>query len=162
MVTDKKHKDALLTLQKAGISKTSQRLAVLDILLKATTPLSVNTIRQSLETKANIDKVTVYRILSLFRQRGIIREIASAGGANYFEMATLENPLHPHFSCRNCGAFTCLAPLPFTQAPELILSKDDYSIDHIEINISGLCACCRNATNPQKDNNIKKRNDYVF
>jgi len=150
MITDSKHKDALLTLQKAGISKTSQRLAVLDILLKATTPLSVNTIRQSLETKARIDKVTVYRILTLFRQRGIIREIASAGGANYFEMATLENPLHPHFSCRNCGAFTCLAPLPFTQAPELILSKDDYSIDHIEINISGLCACCRNATNPQK------------
>jgi Fur family ferric uptake transcriptional regulator len=150
MVTDSKHKDALLTLQKAGISKTSQRLAVLDILLKATTPLSVNTIRQSLETKARIDKVTVYRILTLFRQRGIIREIASAGGANYFEMATLENPLHPHFSCRNCGTFTCLAPLPFTQAPELILSKDDYSIDHIEINISGLCACCRNATNPQK------------
>ena len=150
MVTNLKHKDALLILQKAGISKTSQRLAVLDILFKATTPLSVNAIRQALETESNIDKVTVYRILSLFRQRGIIREIASAGGANYFEMATLENPLHPHFSCRNCGSFTCLAPLPFTQAPELILSKDDYSIDHIEINISGLCACCRNATNPQK------------
>jgi len=137
-------------LQKAGISKTIQRLAVLDILFKATTPLSVNAIRQALETKSNIDKVTVYRILSLFRQRGIIREIASAGGANYFEMATLENPLHPHFSCRNCGAFTCLAPLSFTQAPELFLPKDDYSIDHIEINISGLCAYCRNATNQQK------------
>ena len=150
MVTDTKNAEALLTLQKAGISKTSQRLAVLDILLTATTPLSVNTIRQSLETKANIDKVTIYRILSLFRQRGIIREIASAGGANYFEMTTLENPLHPHFNCRNCGAFTCLAPLPFTQAQELMLSKDDYSIDHIEINISGLCVCCRNATKPQK------------
>ena len=150
MVTNLKHKDALLILQKAGISKTSQRLAVLDILFKATTPLSVNAIRQALETESNIDKVTVYRILSLFRQRGIIREIASAGGANYFEMATLENPLHPHFSCRNCGAFTCLAPLSFTQAPELILPKDDYCIDHIEINISGLCACCRNATERQK------------
>jgi Fur family transcriptional regulator, ferric uptake regulator len=150
MVTNLKHKDTLLILQKAGISKTSQRLAVLDILFKATTPLSVNAIRLALETKANADKVTVYRILSLFRQRGIIREIASAGGANYFEMATLENPLHPHFSCRNCGAFTCLAPLSFTQAPELILPKDDYRIDHIEINISGLCACCRNATEPQK------------
>jgi len=150
MISDSKHEDALLILQNAGISKTSQRLVVLDILLKATMPLSVNTIRQSLETKANIDKVTVYRILSLFRQRGIIREIASAVGANYFEMATLENPLHPHFSCRNCGAFTCLAPIPFTQAQELILSKDDYSIDHVEINISGICACCRNATNQQK------------
>jgi Fur family ferric uptake transcriptional regulator len=119
-------------------------------LLKATTPLSVNTIRQSLETKARIDRVTIYRIISLFRQHGIIREIASAGGANYFEIATLENPLHPHFNCRNCGAFTCLAPLTFTQAPELILSKDDYSVDHIEINISGLCAYCRNTIKPQE------------
>lgn len=187
MITDSNHKDALLTLQKAGISKTSQRLAVLDILLAATTPLSVNAIRQALETKDNsgapsvrsrrlpkitrppasnsecrprlepgnsksrgIDKVTVYRILSLFKKHRIIRELASAGGANYFEMATLENPLHPHFSCRNCGAFTCLAPLSFTQAQELVSSKDDYSIDHIEINISGLCACCRKATNQQK------------
>lgn len=146
MITNSKHKYALLTLQKAGISKTSQRLAVLDILLAATTPLSVNAIRQALETKTNIDKVTVYRILSLFKQHRIIRELASAGGANYFEMATLGNPVHPHFNCRSCGTFTCLAPMPFTKAPELILSKDDYSIDHIEINISGLCACCRNAT----------------
>jgi len=187
MITNSDHKDALLTLQRAGISKTSQRVAVLDILFKAKAPLSVNAIRQAMETNANsrapsgrssrlpkitrppasnsvylsrptpgnsksraIDKVTVYRILSLFRQRGIIREIASAGGVSYFEIVTLENPSHPHFSCRNCGAFTCLAPLSFSQAPELILPKDDYSIDHIEINISGLCSCCRNATRQQK------------
>jgi Fur family ferric uptake transcriptional regulator len=149
MMKNENQKDALLTLQEAGIAKTSQRLAVLNILLAATMPLSANTIRQNLQTQARIDKVTVYRILSLFKQRGIIREIASAGGANYFEMATLENPLHPHFSCRNCGTFTCLAPLSFTQAPELILPKDNYSIDHIEINISGLCACCRSAIERQ-------------
>ncbi|MFZ2397851.1 MAG: Fur family transcriptional regulator [Smithella sp.] len=140
MVINSKHKNALLTLQNAGLSKTSQRIAVLNILLKATKPLNVSAIRQSLKKKAN--KVTIYRILSLFRQRGIIREIASAGGANYFEMASFEKPLHPHFCCRNCGEFTCLEPLSFTRAPELILSKDDYSIDHIEINISGLCSDC--------------------
>ena len=149
MIIDSKHKDAMLILQKAGISRTSQRLAVLNILFKATIPLSVNAIRRELETKASVDKVTIYRILHLFRQRGIIREITSTGGASYFEMATSENPLHPHFSCKNCGTFTCLAPLSFTQAPELILPKDDYSIDHIEINISGLCACCRNVTKQQ-------------
>jgi Fur family transcriptional regulator, ferric uptake regulator len=149
MITDSKHKDASITLQKAGISKTMQRLAVLDILLKATTPLSVNTIRQLMETKANIDKVTVYRILSLFRQRGIIREIASAGGANYFEMATLENPLHPHFNCRNCGALTCMEPQSFIKMPDLILSKNNYSIEHIEINVSGLCSCCRDTIKPE-------------
>jgi len=144
MATKSTHKDALLILQNAGISKTLQRLAVLSILLKAKKPLNVSNIRRSLENKAYIDKVTVYRILSLFRQRGIIREISKAGGVNYFEMATLENPLHPHFNCRSCGEFTCLDQLSFTRASELILAKDNYSIDHIEINITGLCACCRN------------------
>jgi Fur family transcriptional regulator, ferric uptake regulator len=149
MVTDSKHKDALLTLQKAGISKTSQRLAVLDILLKATTPLSVNTIRQLLKTKVNIDKVTVYRILSVFKERGIIREIASAGGVGYFEMITAENHLHPHFSCRSCGTLTCMEPQPFIKMPDLILSKDNYSIEHIEINVSGLCSYCRDTIKPE-------------
>jgi Fur family transcriptional regulator, ferric uptake regulator len=144
------NKNALFTLKEAGIAKTSQRLAVLDILLNAETPLNVNTIRQNLKAKAKIDKVTVYRILSLFKEHGIIREIPSAGGASYFEMATLDNPLHPHFSCRSCGAFMCLAPIPFSQKQKSILSGNDYSIDHIEINISGLCACCSKSAKTQK------------
>jgi Fur family ferric uptake transcriptional regulator len=149
MMKNENQKNALLTLQEAGIAKTSQRLAVLNILLAAAMPLSANTIRQNLQTQASIDKVTVYRILSLFKQHRIIRELASAGGANYYEMAALGNPVHPHFNCRICGSFTCLAPMPFTKAPELILSKDDYSIDHIEINISGLCSCCRDTIKPE-------------
>ncbi|HUN54712.1 MAG TPA: Fur family transcriptional regulator [Smithella sp.] len=156
MVANSKNTDALLTLQKAGISKTSQRLAVLNILLEAATPQCVNTIRQSLKTRASIDKVTVYRILSLFRQHGIIREIASAGPASYFEMVTLENPMHPHFSCRNCGAFICMAPQPFTKMPDLILSEDEYSIEHIEINISGLCSDCRFTTKPESQKQYYK------
>ncbi|MGP8154971.1 MAG: Fur family transcriptional regulator [Smithella sp.] len=143
-------------MQEAGISKTSQRLAVLNILLKATAPLSAKTIRQSLKTKASIDKVTIYRILSFFRQRGIIREIASAGGASYFEMVVLENPMHPHFNCRNCGAFICMVPQPFIKMPELILSKNDYSIEHIEINISGLCSDCRYTTKPESQKQYHK------
>ncbi|KQC08562.1 MAG: hypothetical protein APR62_04550 [Smithella sp. SDB] len=146
MSVNSTHKDALFKLQHAGISNTSRRLAVLSILLKAKKPLNVSTIRRLLEGKCNIDKVTVYRTLSLFRKRGIIREIATTSGANYFEIASQENSLHPHFSCRNCGEITCLDPLSFTHAAKLIFSKHDYSIDHIEINISGLCTCCRNSS----------------
>jgi Fe2+ or Zn2+ uptake regulation protein len=149
MITNS-NENALFTLRQAGISKTSQRLAVLDILLNAQMPLNVNTIRQNLKAKAKIDKVTVYRILSLFKGHGIIREISSAGGANYFEMATRDNPLHPHFSCLSCGAFTCLAPFPFSPEQESILSGHDYSIDQIDINISGICACCQRSTRTQK------------
>ena len=149
MITDTKNMEALLALRKAGISKTSQRLAVLDILLKSAKPLSANTIRQSLKTKARIDKVTVYRVLSVFKKSGIVREIASAGGANYFEMVSRENPIHPHFNCRNCGEFTCMETKLFQKMPELVFSKDNYSIERIEINVSGLCSDCSNTIKPE-------------
>ena len=143
-------KDGLNILQRADISKTPQRLAVLNILLKSTTPLNVSCVRELLTGKNRIDRVTVYRILSLFKQRGIIREITSTGGVNFIEMATQENPVHPHFSCRICGMLSCLEPLTFSQSHQLISAKEDYSVDHIEINISGICSGCRNATMLQK------------
>ncbi len=149
MGTNYKEKDSLSILQKAGISKTPQRIAVLNTLINSIVPLKINNIRQELQAKIRIDRVTIYRILSLFKKHMIIREIASSG-ANYFELATIENPVHPHFICRKCDALSCLEPLTFSQAKSLT-PDNDYSIEHIEINISGLCADCRNATKLQKE-----------
>jgi len=149
MAIEKENTKALLALQMAGISKTSQRLAVLDILFKSGKPLSANTIRRLLKAKASIDKVTVYRILALFKKSGMVREIASAGGMNYFEMLSKENPAHPHFNCRNCGELTCMETQIAVKMPELISSKGNYSIEHIEINVSGLCSDCRNMIKPE-------------
>ena len=133
------------TLQKAGIAGTPQRMAVLKVLQNAAGPLSVGVIREKLETKTRINKVTIYRIISLFKKQGLIRDVLSARGALYFEMATSDHPVHPHFSCRNCGALNCLTPLTFSQACQLTASHDNYWVDHIEINISGLCNGCLHA-----------------
>ncbi|MHB8138918.1 MAG: Fur family transcriptional regulator [Smithellaceae bacterium] len=139
------------TLQQAGITGTPQRLAVLRILQDTDQPLSVGIIREKLETKTSINKVTVYRIISLFKKQGIIRDVLSAGGAIYFEMATSDHPVHPHFSCKNCGTLNCLMPLTFSQARQFFIdSPGNYSVDHIEINISGLCNGCLHATKLQK------------
>lgn len=150
MIPDTKNKDALYILQKAGLSKTPQRIAVLNILMNTVAPVNINNMKQALEKKTRIDRVTIYRILSLFKKQAIIREITSTGGANYFELATIEKPVHPHFLCRNCAALSCLEPLTFSQASQWLSPDKDYSIEHIEINISGLCANCRNATKLQK------------
>ena len=155
MITQTENTKALFALHKAGISKTSKRLAVLNILLKATKPLSATTIRQALKEKVNIDKVTVYRILSVFCERGIIREIASAGDVSYFEMASREKHQHPHFSCRTCGALTCMPPQPSIKISDFISAKENCSIEHIEINVSGICSSCHDTVKPkpQKRNN---------
>jgi Fur family transcriptional regulator, ferric uptake regulator len=144
------------TLQQAGIAKTPQRMAVLKILQNAGGPLSINIIRAKLETSIRINKVTVYRIISILKQRGVIRDILSAGGAVHFEMATADYPVHPHFSCTNCGSVNCLTPLTFSQARQLTTSSEDFSVDHIEINISGLCNGCLHATKLQMKQGMKE------
>lgn len=150
MRTDTKAKDVLPILQNAGLSKTPQRIAVLNILAKADEPINIAAMKQALKSKIGIDRVTLYRTLSLFKKHAIIREISSVNGTNYFELATLEHPVHPHFICRNCAKLSCLEPLTFSQASPLLTTDKDYSVEHIEINISGLCAGCRNATKLQK------------
>ncbi len=134
------------TLEHAGISRTPQRLAVLKVLQSASQPLSVNLIRGKLRVKTRINKVTVYRTVSLFKRKGIVRDVSITGGAVYFEMATSDHPAHPHFSCKNCGMLNCMTPLTLSQARQLTDARDDWRIDHIEINISGLCNNCLQAT----------------
>jgi len=152
---------AMETLQKAGIAGTPQRMAVLKVLQNAAGPLSVGVIRDQLETRTRINKVTIYRIISLFKRQGLIRDVLSVGGAVYFEMATADHPVHPHFNCKSCGALNCLTPLTFSQARQFIDSRDNYSVDHIEINISGLCNGCRPATKLQKKTIKKRGKDHV-
>ncbi|PKN10698.1 MAG: hypothetical protein CVU72_00305 [Deltaproteobacteria bacterium HGW-Deltaproteobacteria-7] len=133
------------TLQRAGIAATTQRLAVLKILQDADQPLSINVIREKLETKTRINKVTVYRIMSLFKEKGIVRDVSAAGGAVFFEMATSDYPLHPHFSCKNCGTLSCLTPLTFSQVRRFLAILDNVNAEHVEINLAGFCKDCRGA-----------------
>jgi hypothetical protein len=49
-----------------------------------------------------------------------------------------------------------MAPQPYIKMPELISSKDYYSIENIEINISGLCSDCRYTTKPESQKQYRK------
>lgn len=149
--------EGLNILQLAGISKTPQRLAVLNILLSSEVPLSVSSVRELLAGKNHVDRVTLYRTLALFKQRGIIREIKSPDGGNFIEMATQKNPVHPHFRCHSCGMLSCLEPLTFSQSHQLISPKEDYSVENIEINISGICSDCRHAAMLQKQTDKREQ-----
>lgn len=62
--------DVVEALKQAEIAATPPRMAVLKILQNASGPLNINIIRARLETNIRINKVTVYRIISLFKEAG--------------------------------------------------------------------------------------------
>ena len=135
--------DVIRTLKDAGLSKTLPRKAILEILIKADRPLSVKDIMKKNFGKNTINKVTVYRALSIFKEEGIIREIQHEQRIKHYEMACRHNPVHPHFYCNVCKTMTCLSPLTLSQALDLFAKPYDFTIDNININITGVCSRCR-------------------
>ena len=96
------------TLKRAGLQKTAQRLAVLDILTQAEQPLTAGDVFQRCPGEQKVNRVTVYRILSFYTRKGIIREFESKRGIHYYERAWPLAPPHPHFNCRACGTMICM------------------------------------------------------
>jgi len=129
------------TLKRAGLQKTAQRLAVLNILTRAEQPLTAGDVFLRLPGEQKVNRVTVYRILSSYTRKGIIREFESKRGIHYYEKAWPLTPPHPHFNCRGCGTMICmtafLSPGPWDQ----MVNQPDFVIENISI--SGLCGLCR-------------------
>jgi len=126
-------------LHKKGLSRTTPRIAVLEKLIGAAGPLTVNGL-MSMDLKT--DRVTIYRTLNTLREKGIIREIPTASGTNYYEMACRHNPLHPHFYCTACRSMTCMRPFPAEEVKRWIAVPEAFSLQSFTVSLSGLCDRC--------------------
>jgi Fe2+ or Zn2+ uptake regulation protein len=137
------HCDAAETLQDAGLSQTSQRTAVLEIIIAADGPLSAAEVLSRTDPRQKINKVTIYRILSSFKEHRIIRELPTDQGMNLYEMACRHNPIHPHFYCKTCRTMSCLPPLTLSQAMDWFASSGAFRVDDVHVNLNGVCGQCR-------------------
>jgi len=135
------HCNAAEMLKNSGLSRTTQRLSVLNILLRGERPLNAREILDLCHDN-KMNRVTVYRMMESFRNEGIVRELPTESGVKYFEIACMHNPVHPHFYCRDCGAMSCLGPLTATDIWEWFAKPHAFRIDHISVNITGLCENC--------------------
>ena len=129
------------TLKRAGLRKTAQRLAILDILNRAEQPLTAGDVFQRLTGEQKVNRVTVYRILFSYTLKRIIREFESKLGIHYYERAWPLKPPHPHFNCRICRAMICMTTFLSSGPWEQMVNQPDFVIENISIN--GICGVCR-------------------
>ena len=134
--------DAKALLKHNNMSVTASRCAMIDLFLKSTQ----GAVRHSdIENElSNIDRVTIYRNLQSFKEKGIIHNIPSTDGAALYALCHsgctdghhLDN--HVHFSCSQCGAMQCLdhVSVPMVNLPE------HFTTEKIEMVITGVCNKC--------------------
>lgn len=129
-------------LEKHHLKKTGPRFSVLSI-LKSRNMATSQPILEGILGK-DIDRVTLYRTLSTFEEKGIIHKVIDQNGtANYALCHSLcteheHKDEHVHFNCKNCLQVYCLDTL---QIPHMTMPEGfiPYSSNFI---IYGICKTC--------------------
>ena len=88
-------------LSEQGLRLTTQREAIVDLLLKAEQHVSQQDVYKALKGQG-LGKVTVFRTLKMLEECGLVERVTSPNGGAKFEIK-YERPHHDHLVCVECG-----------------------------------------------------------
>lgn len=135
-------------LTSVGLSPTSHRLRVMEVVGNNNYPLSAQEIHATVQRNQSINRVTVYRILDCLVENGLVDRI-SGGRAFFFGLAPNDRHLrHPHFYCRRCGRMNCLNPSSISMDMTAFERVFPGKIDNVEIRVDGVCKNCLRRSSP--------------
>lgn len=129
-------------LKSHNLRTTSSRQAILDLFQRKGYALSYSDIEQQF---ADVyDRVTVYRTLKTFLDRGVIHKVLDDTGTLKYALCQQEctdeghHHEHVHFKCIKCGQTTCLehVHIPPVKLPS------GYKPRELNLLIQGICRKC--------------------
>jgi len=130
-------------LKNSGLSITDKRLKILELFQKNSKALSHADI-ESLSGK-HFDRVTIYRTLQTFVDKGIVHTIPTADNSIMYALCKEacseghHHDNHVHFLCEKCGTTYCLENV---NIPELSIPKG-FTLHQTNVLVNGVCKNCR-------------------
>ena len=124
------------------VKATAVRELVLDVFLNSLHALSLSDIENILSWS---DRVTIFRTLKTFEQKGIIHEIKDGSASVKYALCaescaeTKHVDIHPHFHCEKCGKTICLDK----QEININNIPDGLTINNYSLILNGLCSDCK-------------------
>lgn len=136
-----KYSDYKKVLKLHSLRITDCRIDVLELFYNNNHALSMKDLESYLE---DYDKVTLYRTINSFVEKGVLHRIPDKSGLARFglctEVCTPEKHHHDHvhFKCNICGHTNCLSDF---QVP--IVDLPGYDISDSTLIINGICRQCK-------------------
>ncbi len=130
-------------LKRSDLSVTESRRKILHLFLEQAGALAHGDIERKAGEK--FDRVTVYRTLQTFVEKGIIHTIPTADNSIRYALCKDEctgghhHDHHIHFVCSQCDNTYCLDDVV---TPDIKLPKG-YQAEHVEVVVEGVCKNCR-------------------
>ncbi|MBW2074190.1 MAG: transcriptional repressor [Deltaproteobacteria bacterium] len=129
-----------------GVDPTPLRQAVLRSIGEESRPLAAVEIIAAVRDQMSINKVTLYRILDLLVDRGLVKRLSAGDRAFRYGMGeTRHHPEHPHFVCSQCGVMECLEPDLLPAGIRKFQIKGKRIIKHVDVRFEGICESCLKA-----------------
>lgn len=129
----------------SALRKTAVRLSALQILLGAgDRALGNGDFERGM---ADVDRITLYRTLRTFEQKGIIHQVIDGNGAAKYALCApgcsehAHHDAHVHFHCEHCGDTTCLDDV---RTPSISMPTG-YQTKDVQVLLRGLCKGCNEA-----------------
>jgi Fur family ferric uptake transcriptional regulator len=128
-------------LRESNLRLTTSRSSILGLFLNNPHALSYADIEK--EVGSSFDRVTVYRTLRSFLDKGIIHKILDDTGPKYglcseYCSAAQHRHNHVHFKCSKCGQTSCLDEVAI---PEIDL-PNGYKPREVNLLVQGVCDDC--------------------
>jgi Fur family transcriptional regulator, ferric uptake regulator len=130
-------------LRRNSLSVTESRKKILNLFLNVSGALAHGDIEKKAGEK--FDRVTVYRTLQTFVEKGIIHTIPTTDNSVRYALCKDDcteghhHDNHVHFICLKCGTTLCLEEVI---VPEIKIGKG-FSVNEIEVVVKGICMDCQ-------------------
>lgn len=131
----------LHTLEQHSIRPTPMRMLVLEHFLQQR---SAQSLAELETTMPRADRITLYRTVKTFVEKGILHQVEGGPGATRYALchdACTEGEhrdFHPHFHCTVCGQTVCLDTVHLA-VPAL---PAGYRLSEVEMAVRGVCPYC--------------------
>ncbi len=132
-------------LKRNQLSITDSRSKILELFLQQNGALAHADIEK--KSGASFDRVTVYRTLQTFVEKGIIHTIPTADNSILYALCKDEcteghhHDHHVHFVCSKCSNTICLEDIT---VPDVKLPAG-YQATQVEVVVNGVCKDCRDS-----------------
>ena len=129
-------------LHRRQLSSTESRRKILTLFLNSDDALTHGDIEKEVGEK--YDRVTIYRTLQTFEEKGIIHSIPTADNAIKYALCKEceeghHHDDHVHFICTNCEKTICLDDVV---SPKIDL-PGGYVAENVQVVINGICKECQ-------------------
>ena len=129
-------------LNSINLRATPARMALMNFFEIADKPLDVQTLVEYLEEKEiKTDPATVFRIVNMFTEKGLLKQIQLNEGKFRYELSSLKD--HHHFICDTCGTLDDISDCNIGNLEKEIKSKKGFLVKRHSLEFFGLCKNCQ-------------------